>query len=143
MHEAQVALLDQIQQRQLGGLVLLGDGHHEAKVGLDEGLGRLVAVADHPAQLPLAGRGRRLLLGQLGTGFPPGLDGLSQASFVVLGEQRVLTDVVQVEADQVFLWLSGVIVGQRVLVLRDGPRKGRYMPPAKSWPGHKDGIVLG
>ena len=57
VHQAQVALLDQVEQRQLGGLVLLGDGDHQAQVGLDEGLGRLVAVADQAAQLPLAGRG--------------------------------------------------------------------------------------
>ena len=60
VHQAQVALLDQVQQRQLGGLVLLGDGDHQAQVGLDEGLGRLVAVTDQAAQLPLAGRGDRL-----------------------------------------------------------------------------------
>ena len=36
VHQAQVALLDQVQQRQPGRLVLLGDRHHQAEVGLDE-----------------------------------------------------------------------------------------------------------
>ena len=35
----------------------------------------------------------------------------SQASLVVLGEQGMLTDVVQIEADQVLLRLSGVLTG--------------------------------
>ena len=49
--------------------------------------------------------------GQLGPGFAAGLDGLGQPGLVVLGQQRMLTDVVQVEADQVLLGLSGLLVG--------------------------------
>ena len=49
--------------------------------------------------------------GELGPGLAAGLDGLGQAGLVVLGEQGMLADVVQVEADQVLLGLSGVLVG--------------------------------
>ena len=48
---------------------------------------------------------------ELGPGLAAGLDGLSQSGLVVLGEQGMLTDVVQIEADQVLLGLSGVVVG--------------------------------
>ena len=37
VHQAEVALLDQVQERQARGLVLLGDRHDEAQVGLHEG----------------------------------------------------------------------------------------------------------
>ena len=46
----------------------------------------------------------------LGPCLPAGLDGLGQPGLVVLGQQRMLADVVQVEADQVLLGLSGVVV---------------------------------
>ena len=111
VHHAQVAFLDQVQQGQLGGLVLLGDGHHQAQVGRDEGRRRLVAGPDQAAQLPLAGRGHPFGSGQLGPGLPAGLGGLGQPGLVVLGQQRTLTDVVQVEADQVLLGLSGLLIG--------------------------------
>ena len=71
VHQAQVAFLDQVQEGQPGGLVLLSDGHHQAQVGLDERLGRLVAVADQATQLALAGRGHPFGSGQL----DPGLAG--------------------------------------------------------------------
>ena len=60
VHKAEVALLHQVEQRQLGGLVLLGDRHDEPQVGLDEGLRRLVALPDRTPQLPLFGNGQRL-----------------------------------------------------------------------------------
>jgi hypothetical protein len=107
----QVALLHQVEQGQLGRLVLLGDRDDQAQVGLDEGFGRLVTVAHEPAQLSLAGRGDPLGRPHLGARLPTGFDGLGQTGLIVLGEQCMLTDVVQVESDQVFLGLSGVVVG--------------------------------
>ena len=36
VHEAKVALLDQVEQRQARGLVFFGDRHNQSKVRLDE-----------------------------------------------------------------------------------------------------------
>ena len=41
----------------------------------------------------------------------PGLDGLRQADFVVLGQQRVLPDVGEVETDEVFVVTVDAIFG--------------------------------
>ena len=46
-----------------------------------------------------------------GSSLAPGFNSLGQPGLVILGEQGMLTDVVQIEADQVLLGLSGVIVG--------------------------------
>ena len=100
----EVALLDQVEQRQAGGLVLLGDRDHQAEVGLDEGLLGLLALQDGAAQLALLGRGEALGgRRQLGLRLAAGLDGLGQADLVVLGQQRVLTDVGQIQPDQILV----------------------------------------
>jgi hypothetical protein len=57
VHQAEVALLDEVQQRQAGRLVLLRDGHHEPEVGLHERAFRILAATDGAAKLSLAGRG--------------------------------------------------------------------------------------
>ena len=132
VHQAEVALLDQVEQGQFGRLVLLGDGNDQTEVGLDEGLGRVVAASDQPPQLPLAGRGDRLGRGQLGSCLPSCLDGLGQPGFVVLGQQRVLADVVQVEAYQVLFGLSRVIGGHlrsNVLPMRRPAGVAVFPPP--------------
>src|SRR5438128_1981936 len=49
--QAEVALLDEIQQRQTRRLVLLGDRDDQAQVGVDEGLGRLFAGVGRAQQL--------------------------------------------------------------------------------------------
>ena len=43
----------------------------------------------------------------------PGFDLLGEARFVVLGQQRVLTDVREVEADEVFLVALDALLGHR------------------------------
>ena len=50
--EAEVALLDQVEQRQPAAVVPLGDAHHEAQVGLDHG-----ALGEHVARLDALGQG--------------------------------------------------------------------------------------
>ena len=63
VHQAEVALLDEVEQRQARGLVLLGDRHHQPEVGLDEGaLGVLALPGDAP-KLALLGRGELLAPG--------------------------------------------------------------------------------
>ena len=103
VHQAEVALLDQVQQREARGLVLLGDRDDEAQVRLHEGALGIVAVPDVLAELTLLGRGQGLAAGfQLGAGFVAALDLLGEADLVVLGEQRVLPDIGQIEPNQIF-----------------------------------------
>jgi len=53
-HEAQVPLLDEVQEREPSVAVALGDGDHESQVGLDQDILGLLAPAD---QAPLATEG--------------------------------------------------------------------------------------
>ena len=114
MHQAEVALLDEVEQRQARRLVLLGDRHDEAQVRLHEGALGVLAVAGRAPQLALAGGGEVLAAGlELGARRVARLDGLGQPDLVVLGEQRVLPDVGEVEADEVFLVPLDTLLGQR------------------------------
>ncbi len=105
MHQAEVAFLNQVEQRQARGLVLLRDRHDEAKVGLHEGALGFVARANRATEFALARRGQVLGLGRflLGTRGDAGLDGLRQPNLVVFGEQRILPNISEVQADKVFL----------------------------------------
>ena len=60
VHQAEVALLDEVEQRQARRLVLLGDRDHEAQVGLHERALGVVALADGARELALAGGGEIL-----------------------------------------------------------------------------------
>jgi hypothetical protein len=110
VHKAEVALLHQVEQWQLSGLVLLGNRHDEPQVSLDEGFCRLVSLPDRTPQLALLGNGQLLARPHLRSSCPARLYGLRQPCFVVFCQQRVLAYVVQIEADQVLLGLSGVII---------------------------------
>jgi len=112
VHQAEVALLHEVEQWQLGRLVLLGDRDNEPEVRLDEGLCRFVALPDRTPQLALLGDGQLFARTHLCSSSPPSLYRLRKPGLVVFCQQRVLADVVQVEADQVLLGLSGVVVGQ-------------------------------
>ena len=56
LHEADVVLLDEVQKLQAAVRVLLGDRDHEAEVGIDELLLRLLGLGlpddGHPERLP-------------------------------------------------------------------------------------------
>src|SRR4029079_8803788 len=81
----------------------LGDRDHEAQVGLHERALGALALTGRAAQLTLAG-GRQAAAGvQLASGRVACLDGLRKTNLVVLGEQWVLSDVGEVEADKVVL----------------------------------------
>ena len=105
VHEAEVALLDEVEQRQTRGLVLLRDRHHEAQVRLDEltlgffalTSGTAAARASSPAvsSLPPAV--------ELFDRLVAGLDGLRESNLVVLRQQCVLPDVGEVETDKVLV----------------------------------------
>ena len=94
-------------------MILLGDRHDQAQVGLDEGLLGLLALDDAAPQLAFFGRGQAFWrLRHLALGGSAGLDGLGQADLVVLGQQRVLTDIRQVEANEVLVVTLNSFLGQ-------------------------------
>jgi len=104
VHQAEVALLDQIEQRHAGRLVLLGDRHDETEVRLHEAPLGLLTGANELAQLALAGRRQAaLVLLELGRRLLADLHRLGEARLVILGQQRVLADLTEVQPDQVFL----------------------------------------
>src|SRR5579883_580331 len=104
VHEAEVPLLDQVEQGQAGRLVLLGDGDDQAEVGLHEGLlGLLTGEHGSPELPPLAARQALRSLLELLLGRAASLDGLGKPDLVVLGEQRVLADIGQVEPYEVLV----------------------------------------
>ena len=115
VHQAEVALLDEVQEREARRLVLLGDRDDQAQVGLHEGALGVLALARRAPQLALAG-GRDVLGGgfELGARLVAGLDGLRQPDLVVLGQQRVLTDVGEVETYEVFLVALDALLGHGV-----------------------------
>src|SRR5271155_2420709 len=77
VHQAEVALLDEVQKGEPGRLVLLGYGHDQSQVGLDEGLLSLLAPHASPTQLSSLGGDQPLgSLVQLLLCLPPGLDSL-------------------------------------------------------------------
>jgi hypothetical protein len=103
MHETQVPLLDQVEKGKTGRLILLGDGDHQPEVGLDEGALSVFSTADVPAELTLAiGSDVWPYRLQLGAGLVPSLNGLGKPYFVILGEKWVLTDVSEIEPNEIF-----------------------------------------
>ena len=62
---------------------------------------------------------------ELGRGLVAGLDGLGEADLVVLGQQRVLPDVGEVEPDEVFLVALDTLLGQGAPSCRLAGEKAR------------------
>jgi hypothetical protein len=127
VHQAEVALLDEVEEREPGGLVLLGDGHDEAQVGLHERALGVLALAQLAPQLTLLGR-RELLaaLLQRRPGGQAALDRLGEPDLVILGQQRVLTDVGEVQPDEVLL------VALDALLPQGAPSEARSDPVHRS-----------
>jgi len=95
--------LDEVEQWQTGSLVFLRNRNHETQVGLHELPLRTRAIALGLLQFAAAiGRDLRIVLLELGGGFLAAFDRLGQANFVVLGEECVLTDVGEVEPNEIF-----------------------------------------
>ena len=63
----------------------------------------VLAFAGLAAELALAGCGEVLRRVELGNGCLARFDLLGETDLVVLGEQRVLTDVGQIQPDEIFL----------------------------------------
>jgi hypothetical protein len=93
--QADVPLLDQVEQRHAPADVALGDAHHQPEVGLGQAAARRVALVDGRPQLgPLLGSEVRLR--QLPEGFLAVLDGLGQRHLVRRIEEGHATDLAQV-----------------------------------------------
>ena len=111
MHESEVAVLHEVEQWHVRRLVLLGDRHHEAEVAVDEAFDCGVSLRRHPAQLAPAGGGEIRPPFQLGPGLASRLGSLGQPDLVVLAQQRVATDVIEVETDEVLIGRLNSLVG--------------------------------
>ena len=117
MHQAEVALLDEVEQRQPRCLVLLGDRDDQPEVRLDELTLGLLALAGGAAQFALL-RGGEFLAGvELGDGLVACFDGLRESDLVVFRQQRVLPDIGEVETDEVFVVSVDAVFGHLVLLL--------------------------
>ena len=105
--EAEVALLDEVEQTQSRTLVATGYRHNEAQVALDELGAGVVAGADLAHHLgtlaTLRGRiGVETLLGELRL-----QDDGGKSTLIVGGEEGVRADVVEVLPQQFALGISG------------------------------------
>ncbi len=104
MHQAEVSLLDEVEQRESGRLVLLGDRDDEPEVRLDEGPLRLIAVPNRPTIFAPLGGGHVVAgLVHLGPGRDTALDLLGEPYLALLGQQGVLADIGEIQPDEVFL----------------------------------------
>ena len=119
VHEAKVAFLDEVEQRETRRLVLLCDGHHETKVGLHERALRVFTLTSLPAKLAFLGRRdvfATLFEGRSCSGTR--LDGFGQSNFIIFGQQRVLANVGQIKTDKVlFIALDALLRQDRLLVI--------------------------
>ena len=102
VHKAKVAFLNEVEQRKTRCLVLLGDGDHKAKVGLNESALGNFAFADGFAQFAALGGRKGFGLFHLGGSDLARFNCLCQADFVIFGEKCVLADVCEIEPDEVF-----------------------------------------
>ena len=99
--QAEVALLHEVEQRQTGGLVALGDRDHEPQVRLDEALLGLLSGGPLGFQAASLRRRERRRARDLVGRAQAGLHDLGQLDFVGRGEQLVLADLFEVLAHQV------------------------------------------
>src|SRR6266540_2350621 len=119
--EAEVALLDQVEEQHAAAHVALGDRDDQAEVGLDQLLLGELAVALDPLQLAQAGGAELLGLGgglvELGGGRLALLDRLGEDDLLLRGQERHLADLLEVHADGV---VGGGLEGQVVVAGRAG-----------------------
>ncbi len=103
MDETEIALLDDVEERESRALVLLGDRHDQPQVRVHELAVALFTLADRATKLaPLCGR--QLLGGlELRSRGNAAFDGLGEADLVVLGEEVMTTDVLEIQTDEILV----------------------------------------
>ena len=99
--QAEVAFLNQVEQRHAASGVPLRQRHHESKVRFEEMPARGVAIANDHRELPLAGLAEALASLEQMLSVEPGLNPLGQLDLVGRGEQCGLADAVQVHPHKV------------------------------------------
>ena len=105
LDQAQVALLDQVQELHPPAHIPLGDGHHQAQIGLRQTLAGPLPLFDGLFQLlaQLVGDlfSRPLQLLQLLLGGGAGGHGLGQLHLLLRGEQVHLADLLQIHPHRI------------------------------------------
>src|SRR5207253_5761095 len=99
LHEADVPLLHEVEQRHPRPAIALGDGHDEPEVALNETLPRLGAGPNLRLEVVPPRAGPRMRSGQDRRRTSGGPDGHGQAALLLRAQQRVTTDVPQLPAD--------------------------------------------
>ena len=95
--EAQVALLDQVQELHTAPGVALGQRHNESKVRLEQVVLRLLTVLSEEVQLATLAAGHLVsLVLQLVLGVEAGFDTPGEVHFLLRIQQRDLTDLLEV-----------------------------------------------
>ncbi len=139
MDQAEVALLDQVEQRQAAGLVLLRDRDHEAEVRVHELTLGVLAVAQLAAEAALVGRGQLRTGRESVSSFLAAVDALGETDLVVLGQQVVPADVLQVQTDQVLVLATVETVVSHNIPSAHGftvPCEPRSAPGSAGSPAH-------
>ncbi len=135
LHQAQVTLLDQVQERHALAHVALGHADDQPRVGLDEVLAGQLTLA-HLALGTVVLHARAAVASQPPPRDTPAFQALRQFDFLLGGEQRNVADLLQVEANRIIrvnpaevkgvvnlhdsnrLVLKDRIVGDLLIVLR-------------------------
>ena len=99
--EAEVALLDQVEEEHAAAGVALGQRDDQAQVRLEQVVLGAAAVLGDPLEVDALVRGQPEILGQLLLGEQARLDPLGQLNFLFGVEQRHLADLLQVVLDRV------------------------------------------
>jgi hypothetical protein len=106
-HEAEVAFLDEVEQRHAGGLVALGDRDDQPQVRLDELVAGLVGGADGTLQLAAVALVEHVAPLDTAVGDTAGGDGPSEAGLVLGGEEGIVTQLGEVAPGEVDGALGG------------------------------------
>src|SRR5918996_513402 len=142
-HQAEIAVLDQVEQRETLALVLPGHRNHQAEVGQDEPLAGLAGLPDLLLGLPdAAGRpqatGPEAILGLLAP-----LDGHGELDLLLLGEEGLTSCRLQVEADIIRrdrLVAGPQSPGHGTPSPHSFPTRGRKIPSKPSGPHAAGGL---
>src|SRR5262245_9419128 len=99
-HEAEVPLLDEIEQSQPARLVAAGDRHEEAQVGLDEPAARLDRFGERLLELGPSPRARAWRPLQLDGGLAARVERPAERLLVGRREQRMSSDLVEITTQE-------------------------------------------
>ena len=99
--EADIALLDEIQERHAAPYVLFGNAHHQPRVGLDQVLLCRLAIPDNRRKVRTLLVAQIPIVAKLPFAEPAGLHPLGQRHLLLRRQQRNATDLFEIEADRI------------------------------------------